>query len=279
VEGFEDTVSKVDKMVNRLRERDLVGIFCIPGDSPVAVLLVYPTRSVNFDFLNGDDDVPETASLRVAIRGRLLPFEILPSVPPRELTEESHSHRAPTPGKLKSRDCVVDSLGLSKELATLTCADRAENTTVKPLSKVDNTLPKTPEMDANMVDSSTAEGPKHDVNIDVFFKDNFGITFAELATVNSPKNGGPAKACYLKFPTEAQTEFELLSEFLRKHEVVIFSSRLPEDWERFAKMVVNGIVLVCYDHKWRRPQVVGCANRNSFTIASFITTKCHVSWT
>ena len=46
-------------------------------------------------------------------------------------------------------------------------------------------------------------------------------------------------------------ELTLLSEYLRRHQVVIFSNRFSEDWERFVKVVKEGIVLVSYNNRWQ----------------------------
>lgn len=85
-------------------------------------------------------------------------------------------------------------------------------------------------------------------DVDDYFRNVFKMTFDVLATNNGVEKGR-VKVFYLMCPPEnklAQDECGIIVEFLKKHEAVIFSSRLEEDWERFVRTINRGIVLVCF---------------------------------
>lgn len=84
-------------------------------------------------------------------------------------------------------------------------------------------------------------------DVDDYFSSVFKITFDVFATNNGVEKGR-AQVFYLMCPPEntlAQDECGIIVEFLKKHEAVIFSSRLEEDWERFVRTINRGVVLVC----------------------------------
>lgn len=70
------------------------------------------------------------------------------------------------------------------------------------------------------------------------------ISFHKLAAVNGSKSKIPAQVFYIWYPESAEEEYQVLLEFLKRHKVVTYSNRLPEDWERFARTVSHGVVLV-----------------------------------
>lgn len=84
-------------------------------------------------------------------------------------------------------------------------------------------------------------------DMDVFFENVFKMTFDVLAANNGPEKGF-SQVFYLMCPPEdaVQKECEVLIEFLKKHRAVIFSNRLEEDWERFARTINRGVVVVCH---------------------------------
>jgi hypothetical protein len=106
--------------------------------------------------------------------------------------------------------------------------------------------PSTSSPDAKMAASPDGGQSAIEIDLDLLFREQFGITFDELATVHLSKGKGVAGMAFLMFPADVQGELALLSEYLRRHQVVIFSNRVLEDWERFAKVVTEGIVLVSY---------------------------------
>ncbi|OJJ39866.1 hypothetical protein ASPWEDRAFT_169690 [Aspergillus wentii DTO 134E9] len=81
-------------------------------------------------------------------------------------------------------------------------------------------------------------------NLDAFFKENYKVTFEDLATVNgSDKN---AQVFYLMFPLDneiVQQQYQILVEFLKKHNALIYSNHLPDDWEKFRRTASRGVVL------------------------------------
>lgn len=91
-------------------------------------------------------------------------------------------------------------------------------------------------------------------DMDVFFKNVFKMTFDVLAANNGPEKGF-AQVFYLMCPPEdaVQKECEVLIEFLKKHRAVIFSNRLDEDWERFARTINRGVVVVCFMRLFQYP--------------------------
>jgi len=129
-------------------------------------------------------------------------------------------------------------MDLPKDISTLSCSDSPE----KPKS-IKAQHPSTSSSDAKMAASPDGGQSAVEIDLDLFFREQFRITFDELATVQGK---GVAGMTFLMFPTDAQGELALLSEYLRRHQVVIFSNRVLEDWERFAKVVTEGIVLVSY---------------------------------
>ena len=151
----------------------------------------------------------------------------------------SHPQLSGTPEKLEH---VSDSMDLSKDLSTLSCFDTPEKPKLIKAHKPSSSPPN-----ATMVAPPDGGQSNADIDLDSIFRDQFRITFDDLATVHLSKGTGVAGMAFLMF-AEHDEELTLISEYLRRHEVVIFSSRLSEDWERFAKVVKEGIVLVSYNN-------------------------------
>lgn len=97
------------------------------------------------------------------------------------------------------------------------------------------------------VKSPSKPSIENTVDLDAFFREQFSVTYDLLASVNDAKKPMKAQVFYLMFPAESevvQQEYELMHEFLKRHNAVTYSSRLPEDWERFARTIQKGVVLV-----------------------------------
>jgi chromo domain-containing protein 1 len=100
---------------------------------------------------------------------------------------------------------------------------------------------------ADDVKSPSKPSIENTVDLDAFFREQFGVTYDLLASVNDSKKPTKAEVFYLMFPKESevvQQEYELMYEYLKRHKAVTYSSRLPEDWERFARTIQKGVVLV-----------------------------------
>ncbi|KAF4184719.1 hypothetical protein CNMCM7927_007661 [Aspergillus lentulus] len=107
--------------------------------------------------------------------------------------------------------------------------------------------------DADMAQSiagdvkSPPQPSENALDLDAVFKEQFGVTYDLLATVNDAEKPTKAQVFYLMFPAGSevvQEEYEVMHEFLRRHNAVTYSNRLPEDWERFARTIHKGVVLV-----------------------------------
>lgn len=84
-----------------------------------------------------------------------------------------------------------------------------------------------------------------DFNVNNFFRDVFKMPFETLSSINGSR--ASVNVFYVMCPgedTTVQAEREVLLEFLKKNESVIYSNRLEEDWERFVRTLNKGIVLV-----------------------------------
>ncbi|GFF35525.1 hypothetical protein IFM58399_04248 [Aspergillus lentulus] len=106
--------------------------------------------------------------------------------------------------------------------------------------------------DADMAQSiagdvkSPPQPSENALDLDAVFKEQFGVTYDLLATVNDAEKPTKAQVFYLMFPAGSevvQEEYEVMHEFLRRHNAVTYSNRLPEDWERFARTIHKGVVL------------------------------------
>ncbi|GFF34765.1 hypothetical protein IFM46972_04338 [Aspergillus udagawae] len=93
---------------------------------------------------------------------------------------------------------------------------------------------------------SLSQPSENTLDLDAVFKEQFGVTYDLLATVNDAEKPTKAQVFYLMFPAGSevvQEEYEVMHEFLRRHNAVTYSNRLPEDWERFARTIHKGVVL------------------------------------
>lgn len=98
---------------------------------------------------------------------------------------------------------------------------------------------------ATEVSATTQELSVEHFDVNVFFRDVFKMPFDVLSAVNGAKEN--TNVFYLMCPgqdTTVQAEREVILEFLKKNESVIYSNRLEEDWERFVRTLSQGVVLV-----------------------------------
>ncbi|OJJ43234.1 hypothetical protein ASPZODRAFT_136444 [Penicilliopsis zonata CBS 506.65] len=85
-------------------------------------------------------------------------------------------------------------------------------------------------------------------NIDAIIESKCSFTFKELATIGAPEKAVLANVFYVLYPIEDEkvdAEYKALVQFLKSHKAVVFSSRIDEDWEKFALTVpiYQGVVL------------------------------------
>lgn len=90
------------------------------------------------------------------------------------------------------------------------------------------------------------------VDIHAMFKDQFGITFQELATVQGSMGPQVVQIFYLMFPLDdekIEEEYQVVTEFLKRcgDDIVIYSNRQQDDWKKFIKSRNDGVVLVCFE--------------------------------
>lgn len=98
---------------------------------------------------------------------------------------------------------------------------------------------------ATEMPAKTHESSVDDFDLNVFFRDVFKMPFDALSAVNGAREN--INVFYLMCPeddTTVQAERQVIVEFLKKNESVIYSNRLEEDWERFVRTLNQGVVLV-----------------------------------
>jgi hypothetical protein len=222
---------------------------------------------VTFGFLDCHSHVPDGVALRVAVRHKFSTFDCtsptnvsrrqLPGTDistlscsdspekPKSIKAQhpSRPSHPQLPGTRESLERVSNTMDLSKDISTLSCS----NSPKKPKS-IKAQHPSTSSSDAKTAASPDGGQSAVEIDLNLIFREQFRITFDELATVQGK---GIAGMAFLMFPVDAQGELMLLSELFRRHQVVIFSNRLSEDWERFVKVVKEGIVLVSYNNQWQ----------------------------
>lgn len=149
---------------------------------------------------------------------------------------------------------IFDFLGESRstEPSFLTIAVRSPFTPIEqPRYHPTEQLPPPPALSSPPAPPSgpSQSGGEGDIDADNYFKETFGITFMDLATVQSNLGRRLVNVFYLIFPldnTVVQQECELFIAFLRHRgrEPVIFSNRDPGDWEKFIGSSSEGVVIV-----------------------------------
>ncbi|KAL1848092.1 hypothetical protein Plec18170_008267 [Paecilomyces lecythidis] len=254
IEGYSYNVPRIAELAKTLRDGNLVGICYLESVGVQNVLLVYATESREWEFLNGKEYVRPNVSLRVAARGPLPPISELRNLPviepsarshPALLAEEqspatatTHSgppiHDKPCPPAL---NVVTSELGGNTAQSTMGLSESASRSPQNTGSAL-TAHPQSTE-DIEMKDVSMAENL---IDLDAILS-QYDITFRNLATVNGSKSKTLAQVFYIWYPESAEAEYQVLVEFLKRHKVVTYSNRLPEDWERFARTVSHGVVI------------------------------------
>ncbi|RWQ91849.1 hypothetical protein C8Q69DRAFT_408795 [Paecilomyces variotii] len=214
VEGYSYNTRYISEMAKTLRDGSLVGICYLNTVGTKNVLLAYATGSAEWDFLNENGYIKPGVSLRIAARAPLPPI--------------SELRRLPT---------IKTSTASQPVLPTEGPTSVTVDTPSGPVTmREDPQFNKDTEMkDSVMTDNS--------IDLDAIFSSQYSISFRELASVNGSKSKTPAQVFYVWYPDSAEAEYQVLVEFLKRHKVVIYSNRLPEDWERFARTVSHGVVM------------------------------------
>ncbi|GKZ55339.1 hypothetical protein AnigIFM49718_011703 [Aspergillus niger] len=82
-------------------------------------------------------------------------------------------------------------------------------------------------------------------DLECVFKKEFGVSYETLVTVNAAGKVQRAEAFFLLFESEAlHNELLVLQAFLNAHNPVIYTWQQKDDWEKFARAVQVGVVLV-----------------------------------
>lgn len=208
-------------MTEDLRHKDVVGIYYSPN-APQYVLLAFHETS-SFSFLSQEPkQLPsEGASLRLAVRDGLQPYEKL------SLIQQGMINASAPPKNASPLVSLPDqAVDTPVETATPPIAYNQEPNNIKPPAVRDSSSRRQSKPASNTRKSI-------DFDLDAFFKSHFSITFDVLAAVNTKKT--LAKVFYLWLPSDPANwdEANVLIEFLKKHGAMIYSSRNPDDWERF----------------------------------------------
>ena len=265
VEGYDDTEPEVYKFGQKLRRGNLLAI-SYPEDPTDTrnVLLAFSPFSEDFAFLHDNKTFPPDTFLHLSARNMLPRMEnpslmsrvSQPSIPAlvvpvrKESPRRDHlaSEELPTPieQKMDQRQLGTAAIHPTHPSDEDTPIDMGDDQ-VHPdaLHETENQEPAPTAQP--LVPHEPQELSVANFDMDAFFKNVFNMTFDVLAANNGPERGC-AQVFYLMCPPEdaVQKECEVLIQFLKKHRAVIFSNRLEEDWERFARTINRGVVVVCY---------------------------------
>lgn len=253
INGYEDTIPEINKMATHLRDQNVIGICYLPSASRIRnVLVAYPAMSETSDFFNQDARYPPglETPLRLVVRSTLAPIETLPielslnvSSPRRAaVTESLAERRSPSPERPVPPTTCQEPAVL---LHTDPHSQPTENISKGPDIQGESSIRGEPDVKGESTDIEMTDVGDIAANIDLdaTFREQYGITFNDLARMNSERRDNRARIFYLMFPPDAQGECEVVFEFLKKHNVITFSNRVAEDWERFAQVVDQGVVL------------------------------------
>lgn len=240
-------------MATHLRDQNVIGICYLPSASRIRnVLVAYPAMSETSDFFNQDARYPPglETPLRLVVRSTLAPIETLPielslnvSSPRRAaVTESLAERRSPSPERPVPPTTCQEPAVL---LHTDPHSQPTENISKGPDIQGESSIRGEPDVKGESTDIEMTDVGDIAANIDLdaTFREQYGITFNDLARMNSERRDNRARIFYLMFPPDAQGECEVVFEFLKKHNVITFSNRVAEDWERFAQVVDQGVVL------------------------------------
>lgn len=234
LEGFKDTKRNIEIMADDLLRRGLIGI-CYPQYDFQNVLLVYPAKSGAFSFLNQGFCCPRgNASLFIATRSALQPFkklELLQNMSP-AINQLDYS---PDNTQGRGTSAVVKNRLLETRFDTVASPVAQNHWEEKPATSGMSMH--------HEVQSPAVIGANSGFDLDVLFRDQLSITFKQLAAINAEETVG--KTFYVVLPSEENTraEGDVVIKFLKKHRGIVFSNRIPEDWERFTGLGKSGIVM------------------------------------
>lgn len=215
--GFPDTTTALDGFAKQLRERDQVALWYHPQSMNANVLVAYATGSPSsWGFFDADARFPDNIKLKVVARSPLPPMDSLPPPLPPPLPQ------------LPYQPVILE--------------EQATESTVQP---EDTIMVESPMEEDPKLMKIMAEARSGSNNITKVFQEHFEFTYNELVEVNTfNKADRYARAFYLMFPENVQTEYELMVLFLRKNKAIIYSNRTEDDWEKFSGTAQNGTVLV-----------------------------------
>ncbi|GAA83540.1 chromo domain protein [Aspergillus luchuensis IFO 4308] len=98
---------------------------------------------------------------------------------------------------------------------------------------------------ASAPDEQDPATPAPTADLGSIFETEFGVSYETLVTVNSTGKVQRAEAFFLLFESERlQSELVIIHAFLKKHNPVIYTWQQKDDWEKFARAVQVGVVLV-----------------------------------
>ncbi|KAL2815640.1 hypothetical protein BDW59DRAFT_15228 [Aspergillus cavernicola] len=247
VEGFDDTEPKIRKAAETLWQRDLVAIARLNNDYS-DVLLAYPPHSPHFNFLDEAPHKPANGYLNLTLRSNLGFMDRLGSN-----ARSIHSHLAEVNNTSKSGHFNSTRALVSSGVKPSGNFDVAQENTRQirsaqiPARTKNSALQETSNLSTEPMDldipAPPAPAPGHTtagidaaMDLDILFRDKFGITFEKLATL-----GGPEKKrvymFYVWFPDDADPvvkERDLVMRFLKKHTRLLYSNCVEVDWERFS---------------------------------------------
>ena len=116
--------------------------------------------------------------------------------------------------------------------------------------------------------------PAPTADLGSIFETEFGVSYDTLVTVNSTGKVQRAEAFFLLFESEIlQSELVILHAFLKKHNPVIYTWQQKDDWEKFARAVQVGVVLVCSASN-RGRDALKDQHLSRFTRAGSTSTSC-----
>ncbi|KAK2800772.1 hypothetical protein FQN51_005912 [Onygenales sp. PD_10] len=215
--GYDDTSAALNKLSDYLEEKQLAALWYHPDPNIPIVIVAYPSHSKDWEFLGTCPDVP-SARLLVAVRTPLPPMSSLQQIIAQQpLSNHNHNYNP---------DTDTDIPFLHHEDGETPTAEAAEP------AKLNNTV------SANLLPAMNQP-----LDIVAVFREQFGITYDELSTVNGPKKDRHARSFYLYFPNEVDAEFQLTQEFLKRYDMAIFSNRIDGDWEKFVATATSGTIL------------------------------------
>ncbi|PGH06022.1 hypothetical protein GX51_02613 [Blastomyces parvus] len=211
--GYDGTSTAVNELANYLRDNRLAALWYHPNDDKPTVIVAFASDCPDWSFLNWGFRPHPPARLHIAVRNSLAPVSSLRPVSAKEVPYHAGEHSA---GGEESH-CIMN----PQPMESAVQQDGNLSSLLKKLS--------------------VANGPMDIVQI---FRERFGITYDELSVVNTMKMPPTARSFYLHFPREAEDEFQLVLRFLKHYDMVAFSNRIDGDWEKFAKTVTKGTVLL-----------------------------------